>query len=130
MKFYIKSFPQQELVICFSFHVATATVVFDDGLVHDIDYVIDDVVEIYDSFIGSTTTVNMLPNALIQWQVKAYEHSELNLFGGTIRNDLWFYDASNVTIHGVKIKRQITADDYSRVTITEGTLGENTETIE
>jgi len=113
------------LVIFFSFHVAVATVVFNDGEEHDIDYVIDDAVEIYDSFIGKTTTVNVLPTALIQWQVKTYDHSELNLFGGTIRNDLWFYDASNITIQGVNIKRQITADHNSRVTITGGTVGEN-----
>ena len=112
-------------VFCLRLPEAGAIVVFDDGLVHNIDSSLNDIVEVYDSSIGNPTIVNVLTGGVIKWQLKAYENSYINIWDGTLENDLWFYDQSQINIYGGEIKTHISAYGSSQVSITGGEFGEN-----
>jgi len=104
---------------------ANATIVFNDGLTHEIDFYIDDVVEVMDNTMGEPTTVRLLAGGMVQWQLKVYGHSQLYIIGGSLENDLWFYDESKVDISGGTIRTHLSAYGLSEVTIWGGTFGDN-----
>jgi hypothetical protein len=104
--------------------LANAIVVFDDGDMHTIDYFLNDKAEIRDNEGGNPTTLTLSSGGTIQWQLYSYGHSQFNLEGGTIFNDIWLYDDSNVKIKDGYVKTHLTAGGNSRVDISGCIYGE------
>ncbi len=74
------------LVLCFSLPRAEATVVFDDGLVHEIWGSIFEDIAVYSDLWGEPTTVNIGFFGYILGQVLLADHSQAYIYGGSIGN--------------------------------------------
>ena len=113
------------LCVIFLLPETGAALILNDGLVHDIDYEIMDLVEVYNSPLGNPTTLNILPGASLQLQLKVYEDSFVNILGGVFENDLWFYDQSSIVIEDGNIRKHISVYGSTQVAISGGQFGEN-----
>jgi len=82
---------------------AEATVMFDDGAVHDVDYVIVPSIEIRDSDLGEPTTVQLVGGEL-GLGAELYGGSRLDVSAGLVTRRLWAYDDSHVVIDGGRIE--------------------------
>lgn len=100
------------------------TVWFDDGGVHNIDYEINDEVQIWDDeSTNIPTTVNLLEGGSIQGICQVSLNSQLNMSGGTINGDLSSYDYSKINISGGIVSSRIYANNNSNVNISGGEIG-------
>lgn len=63
---------------------ASATVIFDDGNVHNIDYVIAQGVVVSDSPTGQGTTVNFLTGSEVSYVISCFGHGAVTLDGGQV----------------------------------------------
>lgn len=71
------------IILCFGLHSAEALVTFDGGGTYDIDYLIDDTVEVWDA------TVNILSGAIITHALHMVQPSaEVNIYSGSIDGSL------------------------------------------
>jgi len=110
---------------------AFSVVYFDDGLVHDIDYEVSEMVLAFDNISGNPTTVNVLTDGWIKYYLDVYDHSRINVAGGSVygvpqsdaimTNHLWAHDNSEVTVSAGKVK-YLYARDNSHVTVSGGTV--------
>jgi len=110
---------------------AFSAVYFDDGLVHDIDYEVSEMVLAFDSISGDPTTVNVLTDGWIKYYLDVYDHSRINVAGGSVygvpqsdaimTNHLWAFDNSQVTVSSGEVK-DLCALDNSHVTVSGGTV--------
>jgi len=138
------------LVCCFDLPKAAGTILFDDGLTHNIDwYTNEDVDVINDAFSGKATTVNLLPGGLVyslivvedsqvnisgglvgggveevwRWgQLRAFGNSRVNISGGSIQNTSYAYDNSQVIISGGLMGAGLLTSDNSQVIISGGSM--------
>jgi len=111
------------LVFCLPLPRADATVIFDDGGIHDIGYQVNDSVEVRDdTFFDRITTVNLLPGGSIRWSLIAYQRSLVTVSGGSIGSDLLAYNTSQVTVSGGSIGSFLQAYDSSQVTVSGGSV--------
>jgi len=106
---------------------ARATVIFDDGAVHDITWTINDHVEVRDDSSGNATTVNLLSGANLTHNLLVYDNSQVNLSGGSV-NGLYAYDSSTVDISGGSVSGLL-ALETSSVDISGGYLGGDVRTM-
>jgi len=110
-----------------------ATVIFDDGAVHDITWTIDDRVEVRDDSLGNRTIVNLLSGADIA-SLYVYGSSQINVYDGVVSGGyadtnyhiayLHAYGSSTVIMSGGSISGPdaglLYAGDNSRVTVSGG----------
>jgi len=109
------------VVFCLTLPRADATVVFDDGGINDIDYEINDSVEVRDdTFFGRITTVNLLGGGSIRWSLIAYQRSLVTVSGGSIGSNLLAYNSSQVTVSGGSIGEFLQAYNSSQVMVSSG----------
>ena len=99
--------------------------ILNDGGVHTIDWTIDDWVRVEDSATGDFTTFNLVDGGSITWWVTATDHSEVNIFDGSIEDNLWTYHYSQSTISGGSIAYNLNASNDSEVSISGGSIGIN-----
>lgn len=118
------------------------TIVFVDGRTHNIDYEINDDVQVDVKGSEMQTTINLLPGGVITGRLLASGHSRINISGGRIGENLrasnnsnvtfsvgmidgslLAYYSSNVTISGGSIRQNLFASDSSQVTMTGGSIG-------
>jgi len=108
-------------VFCFGLPEAEATLVFNDGGVHNIDYLIDDDVLVDYQASGMKTTVNLFDGGRINYMLQALEDSHINISGGKIGGPYFYaYDRSKVNISGGSICYRFYADNNSQVSISGG----------
>lgn len=89
------------IVICLCLlESAPATIVFNDGQVHDIDWLIDTHVEVRNSPLGKATTINLLTNGIIHGELCVYDHSQANVLGGILTSGLLTNDDSRALVTG------------------------------
>jgi hypothetical protein len=111
----------------------SATVTYDDGGVHNINFVIDELVEVWDSSSGDVTTVNLVSGGSIKGDgLYAHDHSQINVSGGfidggSIKYNLKAYDNSQIDISGGSIGNYLYATDNSEVTLSGGFIAANLE---
>jgi hypothetical protein len=108
------------LVTSFCLPNADATIYFDDGGIHNIDYKIVDNILIDWEAPGMQTTVNWLTGGAtsISYQISAWEEGHMNILGGSISCLLTAHDSSQVDILG-GVTHTLHAYDSSRITISE-----------
>jgi len=111
-------------VFCLGQQPATATLVYDDGGVHNIDYWIGEDVQVDYLAPGMQTTVNLLDGGRTgsSYNLMAYEDSRINISGGSIGYTLGAYDRSQVHISGGSIGFSLAANDTSQVHISGGSI--------
>jgi len=94
-----------------------------DGLVHDINWAIEEPVSVINNqFFDKFTTVNLLTDGSISGDLKAYEDSRINISGGSIDGDLSAWSLSQISISSGTIGGHLTAYDISQVNIFGGTI--------
>lgn len=98
--------------------VAFGSIIWNDGQVHDVDWVINDVVFVNNSPAGEPTTVNVLGGGSIS--IWASEDSRINFYGGEHQSLLRVEDNTMLTIWDGVIQSRSYARDYSQVTIAGG----------
>lgn len=79
---------------------ALATLIFNDGGIHTIDFAVNEEVEVYDSPEGDPTTVNLVTGGSIEHRLRIFNNSQANVSEGYIKWDLYAYDNSQVTFSG------------------------------
>jgi hypothetical protein len=117
-----------------------ASILYNDGGVYDIDYVIDDSIEIRNNFFNETTTVNLMVGGQIH-STYAYENSLFNITGGEIVGpQSYANNNSQINMSGGKVRDLIVANsgfihlsggevgwmygyDDSQITISGGIIG-------
>lgn len=97
---------------------------FKDGQVHDIDYEIEDDVRVDYLVLWIQTTVNLLEGGRIGYpfSLEAYEHSRVNILGGSVGRDLWAWDSSQIRIVAGSIDYDVRAYETSQVQMSSGAI--------
>ena len=112
------------IIICYVGAVE-GTTIFDDGEVHDVDYVVQGTIDVQDdSFSGDFTTVNFLPNGMLDWDFHAWDNSQINISGGIMTKTFYAFDNSRITFSDGTIGA-VCACDNSFVDISGGSITDN-----
>lgn len=82
------------ILLCFGLHNAEAAITFTGGGTYDIDYLIDDYVNVWDA------TVNILPGATITGILKVMQFGEVNMYGGRLEYMFYGDDDGQANIYG------------------------------
>lgn len=98
-----------------------AVVAFNDGQIHDIDYEIDDCVQVDYQAPAMRTTLNLLGGGNIQDYIRGCEDSQINILGGLIDGYVQAYDRSQLRISGGSIKA-MSIRDSTQVNILGGSV--------
>lgn len=110
------------VIFCLCLPKAGATIVFDDGLLHIINYTINEAVQIYDtSFWEEPTTVHLVYGGSINNTVVVRDTSEFVVFDGTV-DEIISWNRSNVEISG-GIVDELKPQESSSVNILGGYIG-------
>jgi hypothetical protein len=105
---------------------ANGTVIFNDGAIHNIDYLISDYVEVRNSSLGNPTTVNFLSGCEIQGSsLSIWDSSRINFFGGNISPNLYAHDNSIMTLSGGMSLTEVQAYSNSQIIMTAGGIGKS-----
>ena len=111
------------ILICYA-GMAEGTVIFDDGWTHNITWLINDTVIVYDDdFFGQTTTVNVLDGGKIG-SLMTYENSIATVSGGTTYG-ITAFDNSIVTVSAGQIGDSFQAIQNSTVTLSGGSISDD-----
>ena len=126
------------VVVCLLGLTANATVYFNDGGVHDIDYYINDWVQVDDNTPGEFTTFNLVTGGMVDGALDARDNSRINIYDGSLNSSLWAHDSSHITITGGTVveligyhssqilisggSTSVFIGDYSRANITGGSI--------
>lgn len=107
------------VVLFISASPVMASIHFNDGGVWNIDYEINDRVEVDYGSPGMGTTVNILEGANISGfhSVIGWEDSIINMLGGSISLELAAIGSSEVTVSGGSFARQSLLEDNAVLTI-------------
>ena len=125
--------------------ITKAEIIWDDGLVHNINYTdFSEPVHVYDSPLGQPTTVNVVTIIPDPWEIInspafeeglwVYDNSQLNISGGGI-NSLQAYGNSQITLSTAFLLEPgpilpliigLVANEQSQITMSSGTLGAGT----
>ncbi|MHC4110384.1 MAG: hypothetical protein ACYSUY_04870 [Planctomycetota bacterium] len=100
---------------------AHAMVDFNDGGIHDIDYLIDDFVSVDGADPGMRTTVNLLDGGDIVWYLMVYNDGIVNILGGSAQV-LGAHQNSVVKMSGGLIETSLLVFGYSRARISGGAI--------
>ncbi len=82
------------IILCFGLHNAEANVTFSGGGTYDIDYLIDDTVEVWDA------TLNILPGAVVTGIFYMCYSAQVNMYGGHLEDRFWAISNSQANIYG------------------------------
>lgn len=110
------------IVIFVYIPVTLATLTFDDGGIHTIDFAVDEEVEVYDSPTGDPTTVNLVTGGSIDHRLRVFGNSHANVSDGYLRLDLYAYDNSQVTFSGGTIDAGLYGFQNSHITFSGGLI--------
>ncbi len=110
------------VILCFGEQNSEATVIFDDGGIHTIDYIIDDTVIVKNTLSGEKTTINIVSGGKINDDLSALDDSLINIQGGAIENALVSSHNSIINISGGTIFDLI-AHHQSEVIVSGGEIG-------
>lgn len=115
------------LVLSLALPRADATLYFDDGGIHDIDYEINDDVYVDYKSPGMGTTVNLLPSGAIteSHDLLGFNNSRINISGGSVGHWLRAYDSTRVEISSGWITYYLSAYGSSEVTVSGGSIGDS-----
>ena len=98
----------------------------NDGQIHNIDYAINDSVEVRNGgFCDRVTTINLLPNGSISGVLYTYDDSWINVSGGSIGDHLDAGGNSQVTVTGGTIEGYLNVVSGSRLDVSGGSIGDN-----
>lgn len=112
-------------VICLISTETEATLVFDDGATHEIDYTINKLVQVRakETFWGQqATTVNLLSGGIIVSSLWAYDNSQISIFDGSIEDEFRAYEGCYVNISGGSISNNFKTRDNSQAYISGGAI--------
>lgn len=109
------------LVLFFGLQQARATIIFNDGQTHNINYLVNDEINIDYDASGMKTTINWLEGANSSYKTNAYEDSKVNVLGGSIGRVLAF-DRSCIKIEGGLITGGVGSYGSSQVDVSDGTI--------
>jgi len=116
------------IALCLGMSKAAATVIYNDGGVHEINSDISDQAIVRNSSAGDATTVNVVSGARIH-ALHVGDSSVINMSGGLIFRDfgsggfLSARDNSVITISGGGIWSDLSASHTSQITISGGGIG-------
>jgi len=96
---------------------ATATVVYDDGGEHVIDFTINDDVVVKNSITDDITKMQFVNNGEINGGLYSIDESEIIISGGDLNGSIYADDNSIVKIYGGTIGHMIFANYYSSIYI-------------
>jgi hypothetical protein len=105
-----------------------ASIIFNDGSLHEINTILNDTIEVKNNFWNETTTVNLLSGGWVD-EIRAYEDSLINVLGGQIGealfsgSNVYAYDTSRVNFSGGEIVRYLIAEDYGYINFSGGEVG-------
>jgi len=104
---------------------AQATVIFNDGQAHNVDYQITEQVEVRNNpSTNKPTVLNLLSGSSFSLSVKAYDSSSTNLSGGSVYGSLQLYDYATAQISSGSITYQLMADGNNYIDFCGGNVGE------
>jgi hypothetical protein len=98
---------------------------FNDGEIHDVNSLINDEVWVDFESPEKGTTVNIFSSADITEHLRCYEDSQINMYGGSLGNDLYAYGWSHVSVSGGWISDDLFAYDSSQVSVSGGRAAED-----
>ncbi len=90
-------------------------VTYSSGI-HNIDYSISD-----PFFAKGSATINLLSGGYLEYYLRAEDYSQINLLGGTVKNQLYAYEYSVVDISSGNVKYLYTYDN-SEAEISGGSM--------
>lgn len=99
---------------------ATAVIVYNTGEVHDINFPIDDTVEVWDG--SRPTTLNLLSGANISGRLGIRDSSQLNLRDGIVQDHVTGYDFSQLAVFGGTIGGHLSVTENCQATVSGGTI--------
>lgn len=102
-----------------------ATIYFNDGLSHNIDYPIDDYVYVDYEAPGKGTIVNVLSGGAVGYSMHGYNNCFINVSDGSvgsIEGHLCAYDSSKISISGGSIYGYLYAYESSQMHISGGSI--------
>jgi hypothetical protein len=109
------------MVFCLGLPKAQATVVYNDGRIHTVNWAIYDTVVVRNSPLSQPTTLNVVPGGVIIY-LYVYNSSQVNISGGSIDHFLWARDNSQVSMSSGYIRYYLDGCDSSQVNISGGLI--------
>ena len=106
---------------CLGLPKAQATVVYNDGRIHTVNWWIYDMVEVRNSPMNQPTTLNVVPGGMIIY-LYVYNSSQVNISGGFIDHFLWARDNSQVNMSSGYINYYLYGCDNSHVNMSGGSI--------
>ncbi|MHC4463202.1 MAG: PEP-CTERM sorting domain-containing protein [Planctomycetota bacterium] len=117
------------MALCFAPPKVCMAVLFDDGGIHTIDYLLEGNIQIYNSPTGAPTTINITDGAIIAESfaigIQAFDDSIINISGGILYGDIRSHHNTQVNISDgtlAGVFGNIHAKDSSQVFITGGEI--------
>jgi len=110
------------VILCLVLSKADAVVRFEGGI-HQVDWEINDWVEISDNTQGKPATVDLLVGGSIADVVDVYNYSRFNIVGGLVESHVRAWGFSQVTIFDGMIEGSLCASEYSQVALYGGATG-------
>jgi hypothetical protein len=108
------------VVLCFNFTAAGA-VIFDDGQLHEVSYVINDDVRVKDN-IHEATSLKLITWGVINGSLEVHDTSKITISGGQVTQYLRAYGSSQITLSEGKIGMQFFAEGWSSVIMSGGLI--------
>jgi hypothetical protein len=102
-----------------------ATVIFDDGDIHEIDYFINDNILVLDNYNDEPTTIYLFSEGAIFYDVWIYNKSKFIMLGGSTGGGgrhFYAYNYAKVEILEGNIGGELRVHDYSKITISDGSI--------
>lgn len=110
------------MVCCVGLPKANATVYFDDGGTHTVNWEIPTHVEVReDAFFGNTTTLDLVSGG-VAMELGVYDSSQVSVCGGIVTGSLYAHDSSQLTISSGEIWDSVRTSDESQATISGGQI--------
>jgi len=113
-------------VYCFNLPKATGTIIFDDGGTYNINYVINDFVDVKNSSFDDKTTVNLLYGGSISEDFRVWDNSQVIMYGGWVDDELKAFDNSQVTMSGGSVA-DLESYNGAQVIMTGGSVRDDFE---
>jgi len=118
------------LTILLSNSLTTASIQWDDNIVHTLDssnHILDTVV--LDSIIVNNpgTTANMIDGGYVSGSLIAWNNGKINMSGGTVGIDLRGYTNSEITISGGTISNNLQASGEAHINMSGGVVNDGAE---
>jgi hypothetical protein len=113
------------LIFDFGLTKIEGTIIYDDGQIHDITWLLEDDVFVKDSINEESTTLRLLPISAVNGSVEVFNSSEVFIEGGYIYHYLRAYDRSQVTMSDGYVGMQFFAENHSDVTLTGGLIDDH-----